>query len=94
MSDLKVELPIKMSMQVIVTDGDGQFGEVDIDFPPMKMPTIDQVISKINDSDVAKLLERNGLRIANQKETFDYMCIEKAGSAFAMPRNCGEWLLK
>ncbi|WAP91194.1 hypothetical protein [Vibrio phage vB_VviC_ZQ26] len=92
-SELKVNAPIKVEVKIIVTDGNGGFGEVTYELPSMRVPTEQDIIDAINESSESEVLSKNDFRIANQKETFDYICLERSGSTFAMPRDCGDWIL-
>lgn len=94
MSDIRIEAPIKVEVKVIAVKPDGSgAGEVTFELPPMRFPTKEAVIDAINEVSVSEVLSANGLRVANQKETFDYIMRENSGTdtKFAMPRNVGEW---
>ena len=94
MSDLKIEAPIKVEIKVIAVKPDGTgAGEVTFELPPMRFPTKQAITDAINEVSTSEVLSANGLRIANQKETFDYIMRENSGTdvQFAMPRNVGEW---
>ena len=91
MSDIKIQAPIKVELKVIVTDGEGSFGEVSFDMPVMRLPTkedIDEAIAEVSESDI---LSKNGMRVATKRETFDYITLERTGSTFAMPGHPTNW---
>ncbi|AUR82884.1 hypothetical protein NVP1029O_51 [Vibrio phage 1.029.O._10N.261.55.A7] len=85
---IKIEAPIKVEIKIIVVDDDGNSGEVSCDLPAMRYPTKEKINEIIKEVSESELLEKNGLRIASKRETFDYMIREKTGSdeTFAMPR--------
>ncbi len=91
MSEIKVEAPIKLELKVIVVDDEGGSGEVTIELPSMRFPSKQEIIDAINEASESEVVVNNGLRLADQKETFDYVCRERTGSTFAMPRDCGSW---
>ncbi len=90
---MKIEAPIKVSVKVIVvSEEDKTSGEVTYDMPVMQMPTRESIIEAINEVSESDILKQNGMRLANQKETFDYIMRERTGhSDFAMPKDVGEW---
>ena len=94
MSDIKIEAPIKVEIKVIAVKEDGSgAGEVTYELPPMQFPTKQSIIDAINEVSISEVLSANGLRVADQKETFDYIMREKTGVSdqFAMPRSVGVW---
>lgn len=92
MSDVKIQAPIKVDIKVICTDGEGSFGEVTFELPVMQYPTKESIDEAIKEISEGELLKANGLRIASQRETWDYIIRERTGSdtAFAMPCYTGE----
>ena len=88
MSKIEVNIPAKIELKVFVTDEKGYSGEVTIELPAMKIPTINEIIDAIKDVQNSDVVKNSGMRVCNQKETFDYICTERAGGLFAMPRDC------
>ncbi len=88
MSDVKIQAPIKVEVKVICIDDEGNMGEATFELPAMNYAdkeSIDAAIKEVSESDV---IVKNNMRIATQKETWDYTIRERTGSdiQLAMPR--------
>lgn len=91
MSEIKVEIPAKIELKVIVVDDNGRSGEVAIELRAMELPTKQSIIDAIDEVSQSEFCTKQGFRVAEQRETFDYICREIAGGTFAMPSDCGHW---
>ncbi|ENN99811.1 MULTISPECIES: hypothetical protein [Pseudoalteromonas] len=93
MTDWKIEAPIKVEIKVIVVNDKGDSGEVTCELPSMEFPTQETVIKAIKEVSKNPALAANDLRIANQRETFDYMTKERIGAdmTFALPGSPEDW---
>ncbi|WP_076921234.1 hypothetical protein [Pseudoalteromonas sp. SK20] len=93
MTDWKIEAPIKVEIKVIVVNDKGDSGEVTCELPSMEFPTQETVIKAIKEVSENPALAANDLRIANQRETFDYMTKERIGAdmTFALPGSPEDW---
>ena len=93
MTDWKIEAPIKVEIKVIVVNDNGVSGEVTCELPPMEFPTRENIIKAINEVSKNPALAKNDLRIADQRETFDFITRERIGSdmTFALPGSPEDW---
>lgn len=83
--------PVKVKLQVMVTNGDGTDGEVTYDMPPWKYPDADAYQRALEQ--VAASIREAGLRLMDKREAWDFVLSERYGAtdsdgekiAFAMP---------
>lgn len=74
--------PVRVKVEVLVTDGEGTDGVVTYDLPPFRFPTAEEIKSAIAEVEKAEPIQAASMRLMTKGEAFNFVIQERYGRAF------------